>query len=190
MNTQINNRNVQFGTVRFFKVSEGYGFIIPDGGGSDIHFRIEASRRITVGDEGPVFEMGHIPFPQGNARVAFVLPPHMTTVSVWGYQSYWDLAKQKAARYPVIRIVRRDAFKNDRCDRPAKVVFGGATLPALIKMLQSGVVTYCSTAVDGSKTTTQWFEERNPNGSWEKVVNDLTLASLEGYDKSDRALAA
>ncbi len=190
MNTSISNRNVQFGTVRFYNAAEGYGFIIPDGGGKDIHFRVEAGRRIVAGDQGPVFEIGHIPFPQGNALVAFVLPPLTTTVSVWGYKSYWDLAKQKAARYPVVRIVRRDSFKNDRCERPVKVVFGGATLPALIKMLQSGVVVYCSTVIDGPKTTTQWFEERRPDGTWAKVVNDLTLASVEGYDKSDRALAA
>ena len=190
MNTNnIDVRNIRFGKVTFYHPKDGYGFIAPDGGGKDIHFRVEAGRRIVVGDQGPAFGFGRIPVPHTGALVVFVLPPNMSSISEWGYKFYYEGAKQRASQTPFIRLVRRDSFRNELGERPLKPVFGGAMLPALIKQLQAGQVVYRSTTVEGPMTTVQWFQERQADGKFDDVKNELTLATLAAYDKSDRARA-
>jgi cold shock protein len=49
---KIGRADVPSGTVKWFNVTKGYGFIVPEGGGSDVFVHIKAVQK--AGFNGPV----------------------------------------------------------------------------------------------------------------------------------------
>jgi CspA family cold shock protein len=67
----------QNGTVKFFNVSRGFGFITPDGGGADVFVHVSAVERANMPplNEGQRLNFQTLPDPKGKGPKAVNLKP-------------------------------------------------------------------------------------------------------------------
>lgn len=177
MSIQINGQ-VRYGTVKFFLKNRGYGFIIPDIAGRDIHFRREDGSGVIAGVNGPEPTYAGLQSPWSQDRVAYTVSNESPTrVSWWSYERDYRIAARAISLYPVVRIMEQHSFRGESAARNPHTVVGETKLPQLLEWLRRGTVTFLPHVQAGNRTTTQWVETK-VDGVWSKEVEHLELLAL------------
>jgi len=126
-------REAGTGVVKFAKWREGFGYIIPDGGGRDLRFQIQDGRMVTAGIEYPEFSNRTTYPPKAGERVIFITRPvsrrgcrsPWREVAVWGYYEHYEAAYEVIRTRPVYQVIQTALYRGAPTTNSRQVVAEG-----------------------------------------------------------------